>query len=100
MRSNVPLHARKKLPAGRAKFEMVRGFDAKRTRGRVARGRETSGRRPRNRGIPGRIKNKRPRRDGERPHSTPSPHVYTNNNLRHQPAHVLVVDLLQHLAAI
>ena len=100
MRSNAPLHARKKLPAGRAKFEMVRGFDAKRTRGRVARGRETSGRRPRNRGIPGRIKNKRPRRDGERPHSTPSPHVYTNNNLRHQPAHVLVVDLLQDFPSI
>ena len=53
MRSNVPLHARKKLPAGRASFEMVRGHDATRTRGRVTRGRETSGRRPRNRGIPG-----------------------------------------------
>jgi len=46
----VPLHARKKLPAGRASFEMVRGHDATRTRIRVTRGRETSGRRPRNRG--------------------------------------------------
>ena len=41
MRSNAPLHARKKLPAGRASFEMVRGYDD--ARGRVTRGRETSG---------------------------------------------------------
>ena len=41
-----------KLPAGRASFEMVRGHDAKRTRGRVTQGRETSGCRPRNREDP------------------------------------------------
>ena len=51
MRSNAPLHARKKLPAGRASFEMVRGYDD--ARGRFTRGRETSGRRPRNGGYQG-----------------------------------------------
>ena len=36
---------------------------------------------------------------GEGPPKTPSPR-YNNTYLRNQPAHVLVVDLLEHLAAI
>ena len=75
MRSNVALHARKSLPTGRASFEIVRGYDATRTRVRVTRGREMSGRRPR---IPMRIKKQTPAARRRETH-------YNTTYLRNQP---------------
>ena len=91
MRSNAPLHARKKLPAGRASFEMVRGHDATRTRIRVTRGRETSAALGTGWSQGG---------EGNGTNSRDGTARYNNTYLRNQPAHVLVVDFLEHLAAV
>ena len=100
MRSNVPLHARKKLPAGEPVLRWY-GVTTRSARADVSpEAARRPGAAPGIGGIPGRVTKQTP---AARRRETPLHAVaarYTNNNLRHQPAHVLVVDLLEHLAAI
>ena len=88
MRSNAPLHARKSCPPGEQVFEMVRGYDEAHARTCHPKAARRPGAALGIEGIPGRITMAR------------DPHKDTNNNLRNQSAHVLVVHFLEHLPAI
>ena len=82
---------RQKLPAGEPDFEMVRGYDASARTDVSPEAARRPGAAPGIGGIPGRVTKQTP--------AAPSPR-YKNTYLRNQPAHVLVVDLLQHFAAV
>ena len=97
MRSNAPLHARKSCPQGEPVLRWC-GVTTRSARADVSR---KAARRPVAAPGIGKIPqegNETNSRDGT-PHSTPSPR-YNNTYLRNQPAHVLVVDLLQHFPAV